>query len=154
MKKLVFLFSAVLIAAFASAQTDFSGSWKLNKSKSTLNDQFSMAPNEIIIEQDGNLLKVEKHSSFQGNSYTTNDEFTLDGKESVNDGWQGSKKKSTAVWSDDKSTLTITSKIPIQNGEEMSISEIYKMDGANMTLESSASSSWGDLEETMFYDKQ
>ena len=154
MKRLVFLTTALLFAIFASAQTDFSGSWKLNKSKSTLNDQFSMAPNEIIIEQDGNVLKVEKHSSFQGNDFTTNDEFTLDGKECENEGWQGSKKKSTATWSGDKSMLTIKSKIPIQNGEEMSLTEVYKMDGGDMVLVAGASSSWGDMEETMVFSKQ
>lgn len=154
MKKLVFLFVAIFIGTFVSAQTDFSGSWKLDKSKSTLNDQFSMAPNEIIIEQDGNVLKVEKHSSFQGNAYTTNDEFSLDGKECENEGWQGSKKKSTAVWSDDKNSLTIKSTIPTQNGEKMTLTEVYKMDGNDMVLVAGASSSWGDMEETMVFGKQ
>lgn len=155
MKKVAFLLSAMLLAVMVSAQgTDFSGKWKLNSSKSKLNADFSFAPKEVVIQQSGNDLSVEKHSSFQGNDFTINDKFTLDGKECINEGWQGSKKKSTAVWSDNKKELTIASKIPMQDGGEMTITEIYKMDGNNLVIESAASSSFGDLNETMAYDKQ
>lgn len=155
MKKVAFLLFAMLLAVIVSAQgTDFSGKWKLNSSKSKLNADFSFAPKEVVIQQSGNDLSVEKHSSFQGNDFTINDKFTLDGKECINEGWQGSKKKSTAVWSDNKKELTIASKIPMQDGGEMTITEIYKMDGNNLVIESAASSSFGDLNETMAYDKQ
>mgnify|MGYP001143042046 CR=1 FL=1 len=99
-------------------------------------------------------MSVEKHSSFQGNDFTVSDKFTLDGKECINEGWQGSKKKSTAVWSDGKKVLTITSKIPGPDGGDMTITEVFQMDGSNLIIESSASSSYGDLNETMAYDKQ
>jgi hypothetical protein len=36
----------------------------------------------------------------------------------------------------------------------MTVTEIYKMDGSNLVIESAASSSFGDLNETMAYDKQ
>jgi hypothetical protein len=155
MKKVVFLFTAILLAVMVSAQgTDFSGKWKLNSSKSKLNADFSFAPQEVVIQQNGNNMNVEKHSSFQGNDFTTSDKFTLDGEECVNEGWQGSKKKSTAVWSADKKVLTITSKIPGPDGGDMTVTEIFKMDGSNLIIESRASSSYGDLNETMAYDKQ
>lgn len=93
MKKIVLLSAAFLISAFAVSQDlDFSGSWKLNTEKSKLGDQFSMAPKEIIIVQKGNEFNVEKHSSFQDQEFTTNDKFTLDGKECINTGWQDSRK--------------------------------------------------------------
>jgi len=155
MKKTVLFFAALLISVIVSAQgVDFSGKWKLNSSKSKLNDQFSMAPKDIIVEQTGNDLNLEKHSSFQDQDFTTKDKITLDGKECINTGWQDSKKKSVAVWSDDKTSLKITSKIPMNDDNEMTIIEVYKMDGSNLIIESSASSSFGDLAETMFYDKQ
>jgi hypothetical protein len=155
MKKTVLFFAALLISVIVSAQgVDFSGKWKLNSSKSKLNDQFSMAPKDIIVEQTGNDLNLEKHSSFQDQDFTTKDKITLDGKECINAGWQDSKKKSVAVWSDDKTSLKITSKIPMNDDNEMTIIEVYKMDGSNLIIESSASSSFGDLAETMFYDKQ
>lgn len=153
MKKLIFLFAAVIFSTMAFAQDDFSGSWKLNTSKSKLGDQFSMAPKEIIIVQNGIDMSVERHTEFQGQEFTINDKFTLDGKECLNDGWQGSKKKSTAVWSDDKKSLKITTKLPMQD-EEMTVVAVYKMEGENMVIESTASSSYGDLSETQVFDKK
>lgn len=155
MKKSVVLLAVLFISVLVSAQgVDFSGNWKLNSSKSKLGDQFSMAPKEIIVVQKGNDLSLEKHSEFQDQQFTINDKFTLDGKECINDGWMDSKKKSTVVWSADKKSLKISSKIAMQDGGEMTISEIYKMDGGNMVVEMSASSSYGDMSETQVYDKK
>jgi hypothetical protein len=153
MKKLFFLLITTLFSVALSAQVDFSGSWKLNTSKSKLGDQFSMAPKEINIVQKGNDLSVEKHSEWQGQEFTTNDKFTLDGKECTNAGFMDTEKKSTITWSDDKKTMKISSKIPMQD-ETMTITEVYKMDGGNMVIESSASSSYGDMSETQVYDKK
>ena len=76
------LCSIILISAIAISQTpDFTATWKLNSSLSKLNSEFTFAPNEIIIDQKGNDIKVEKHSSFQGEDFTINEKFTLDGKE-------------------------------------------------------------------------
>jgi hypothetical protein len=113
-----------------------------------------MAPKEIIILQDGNNLNLERHSTFQDQDFTIKDKFTLDGAECINPGWQDSEKKSTAVWSDDKASLKITTKLPMGDNGEMTIIEVYKMDGANLVIESSASSSFGDRSETMVFDKQ
>ena len=112
-----------------------------------------MAPKEIIIVQNGIDMSVERHTEFQGQEFTINDKFTLDGKECLNDGWQGSKKKSTAVWSEDKKSLKITTKLPMQD-EEMTVIAVYKMEGENMVIESTASSSYGDLSETQVFDKK
>ena len=153
MKKAIFLFAAILFSVVVSAQIDLSGSWKLNSSKSKLGDQFSMAPKEIIVIQKGNDLSVERHSEWQDQEFTTNDKFTMDGKECVNTGFMDTEKKSTAVWSNDKKSLKIISKIPMQ-GETMTVTEVYKMDSENMVIESKASSSYGDMEETQVYDKK
>ena len=155
MKKTMIFISTLFLSAVVSAQgVDFSGNWKLNTSKSRLGQEFSMAPKTIIVTQKGNELNVEKHSSFQDQEFTTNDKFTLDGKECINPGWQDSQKKSTVVWLDDKKSLKITTKMTIGDGGELTIVEVYKMDGENMVIESTSSSSYGDLAETMVYDKQ
>ena len=154
MKKIKILLAALMISSIATAQVvNFSGTWKLNSSKSKLNEEFSMAPKEIILVQNGNDLNSERHSSFQDQEVTTKDKFTLDGKECINTGWQDSQKKSTAVWSDDKKSLKIISKIAINDGE-MVITEVYKMDGNNLVINSSSSSSFGDSSETLVYDKE
>jgi len=155
MKKIKILLATLFISSVATAQVvNLSGSFKLNTSNSKLNQEFSLAPKEIIILQEGNNLDVEKHLSFQDQDYVTKDKFTLDGKECINPGWQETQKKSTAVWAEDKKSLKITSKIPMNDGGEAVIIEIYKMDGTNMVIESSATSSYGDMAETMVYDKQ
>ena len=155
MNKTLIIFAALLFSTSAIAQVpDLSGSWKLNSEKSKLNAEFSFAPKEIIITQAGNDFTVEKHSSFQDQEFVTTDKLTLDGKECINTGFQDTQKKSTAIWSEDKTSLKIISKMSIGDGGDMTITEVYKMDGSNMVLESLASSSFGDLNETIVYDKK
>jgi len=153
MKTVFFFITAILFSAVVSAQVDLSGSWKLNTSKSKLGDQFSMAPKEIIVAQKSNELIVEKHSEWQGQAFTINDKFTLDGKECINDGMMDTKKKSIAVWDTNKKSLKISTKIPMQDGGDFSMTEVYKMEGGTMIIEMSASSSFGDMAETQVYDK-
>jgi hypothetical protein len=153
MKFFFTFFAALLFSAAAVAQgLDFNGSWTLNSEKSKLNAEFSFAPKEVIITQTGNDFTVEKHSSFQGQEFVTNDKLTLDGAECINTGFQDTQKKSICNWSDDKTSLKIVSTISIGDGD-MTITEVYKMDSDNMVIESLASSSYGDLNETMVYDK-
>lgn len=155
MKKLIVLFVASLSLTLVSAQTlDFSGNWKLNTALSKLNAEFSFAPAEIIIVQKGNDMNVEKHSNWQGEDFTITDKFTLDGKECINTGFQDTQKKSTTAWSEDKKSLIITSKLVMGDGNEMTITETYSTEGKNLVLISKASSSYGDVEETMVYEKQ
>jgi hypothetical protein len=152
MKKLTFLIAALFFSTLGFAQTDFSGTWKLNSSKSKLGER-SFAPKEIVVVQKGNNLSVESHSEWQGQERIRTNKYTLDGKECVNAGFRDSEIKSTAVWSGDKKSLKITSKFEMQNGE-MIMTATYKMDGKNLVIESSSSSSFGDRSETQVFDKQ
>ena len=154
MKKSIILLSAFLVAmVFTANAVDFSGNWKLNKSKSKLGDQFSMAPSILIAAQSANDFNVEKHIAFQDQEMTTKEKYTLDGKESINPGFQDSQKKSTAVWSDDKNSLTITSKLPMGDND-MTTVEVYKIVDGNLVIDSKMSSSFGENNETMVFDKQ
>jgi len=154
MKKIIFVLAAFALTLSSFAQSpDFSGKWKLNTGKSKLGEQFSMAPVSIVIVQKGNDFSIEKVSDFGGQEFTVTEKYTLDGKECLNTGWQDSQRKSTAVWSEDKKTLKVSSKLNIGDGGDMTIVESYKMDGPNMVIESSSSSSFGDMAETMAYDK-
>jgi hypothetical protein len=155
MKKPFSFLLLLLFSVAVSAQgIDLSGTWKLNKSLSKLNDQFSMAPKEIIVAQNGIDLNLEKHATFQDQDFTINDKFTLDGKECINPAWQDAQKKSTAVWDEDKASLKITSKIPMGDNGEMTVIEVYKLDGNKLVIETSASSSFGDVAEIQIFEKQ
>ena len=154
MKKSIILLSALLVAiVFTASAVDFSGNWKLNKSKSKLGEQFSMAPSILIAAQSATDFNVEKHIAFQDQEMTTKEKYTLDGKESVNPGFQDSQKKSTAVWSGDKNSLTITSKIPMGDND-MTTVEVYKIVDGNLVIDSKMSSSFGENNETMVFEKQ
>lgn len=154
MKRQLLLLTALMLTMALSAQSiNFSGSWKLNTQKSQLNTEFSMAPLEIIINHEGINMTVEKHSNFQGQEFTSTDKYTLDGNECINPGFMESQKKSTAVWSDDKTSLKVVSKMNAGDAGDITITEIYKLSNGNLVLESTASSSYGDLYEVMVYDK-
>ncbi|HSO85943.1 MAG TPA: hypothetical protein VLQ91_05285 [Draconibacterium sp.] len=152
MKKLVFLFSAVFFTTMVFAQTDFSGSWTLNTSKSKLGER-SFAPKSVVIVQTKADISIETHSEFQGEERVRKSKYTLDGKECTNKGFRDMDVKSTAVWSADKKALTITSKVSMDNGD-MTMKSVYKMDGANLVNESSSSSPMGDRSETQVFDKK
>ena len=155
MKKLLLIFAAVIFSSAIFAQgPNFSGSWKLNDSKSTLGAEFSMAPKEVIITQNGNDMSVEKHSEFQGQAMVNTDKYTLDGKECTNTMFQEMQKKSTCGWSDDKASLKVVSKMSMGDGGDITINEVYKLDGENLVIESTANSSYGDLIEKMVYEKK
>ena len=154
MKKFMTVAALLLLTLIVSAQTDFSGKWKLNKEKSTMNSEFSMAPSELIIVQSGNEIILERHSDFQGETMILKDKITLDGKESINSCFMDTKKKSVAVFSADKTVLTIDSKIAMEDGNEIAIKEILSIVNGNLILDSSNKSSWGDMKEKMAFDKQ
>ncbi len=145
----------ILFAGVSSGQgVNFSGKWKFNASKSKQNEQFSMAPLDVTITQETNAMSLERHYNFQGQDYTGKDKFTLDGKECVNEGWQGSQKKSTVSWSEDGKSLIIKSKVPMQDGGEVSITETLSMNGENFSMAVVANSPMGELTETYVFDKQ
>ncbi len=154
MKKTAIILTALMITTLVGAQgLDFSGNWKLNSSKSKLNTEFSMAPQTLVITQNGNEINVERHSDFQGQQMVTADKITLDGKECINKGFMDSEKKSTASWADDKKSLKVISKISIGDGGEMVITEVFKLDSGSLVIDSSSASSFGNMAETMIYDK-
>lgn len=152
MKKLIFLLSAVFFTTMVFAQTDFSGNWALNTSKSKLGER-SFAPKSVTIVQTKADMNVETKSEFNGEERIRKSKYTLDGKECTNKGFRDMDVKSTAVWSADKKVLTITSKVSMDNGD-MTMKAVYKMDGANLVIDSSSSSPMGDRSETQVFDKK
>jgi uncharacterized Zn ribbon protein len=154
MKRISLLFVLALLSSVVFCQkVNFSGTWNINREKSELNDQFSMAPNSLVIDQTKKELSMQRNSSWQGQDFSYTDTFTLDGKECENVGMMDMVKKSTAVWNEDKKSLKITTKIEMQDGSEMTIIENLAMEGDNMVMKTSASSSYGDMSEVFVFDK-
>jgi hypothetical protein len=154
MKKIVFIFLAVAFSAVVSAQiVNLSGNWTLNVAKSTLNEQFSLAPKSCIISQTDNVLTVEKKLDMMGELTTITEKFNLDGSECTNPGIMESVKKSKAVFSDDKKSILISSDITTAD-MSIKMTEKYTIDNENMIYQSTSSSpSFGDMSDTAAYNK-
>lgn len=148
---ITFLIACTII--YGQGKVDFSGKWKINKSKSTLNEQYSSAPKTLSIIQEDNSMSIERVSERRGQEYTATDKYTLDGKESRNPGFRNSVSVSTANWSPDGKSLRIFSKISTDNGE-MTMDRNLKMDGENLIIDFTINGPWGESKETWVFDKQ
>lgn len=155
-KVLLLMILAVSLSLTAfSKNSDFSGKWTLNKAESTLNADFSFAPIQLTIDQDGNTMTSERVSEWQGEKITSTSNYTLDGKESVNEGFQGAEIVSIAKWAEDGKSLSIATTFEMNNGGEMNILATYKMDGKQLIIENKVTGGPGDgSSETWVYDIQ
>lgn len=117
-----------------SQKPDFSGKWKLNKSESTLGAEFSFAPILMTIAQKGNNFSSESVSDFQGEQMTQKNSYTLDSKESKNEGFQGSETISIVKWEADGKTLKIVSSMEMMDGGELKITGTYKLIDENLVI--------------------
>ena len=157
LKSKTFLFLIVLCflstTSFAQKKANFSGTWILNKSESTLGEQFSFAPSKITITQNADQLSYERLANIMGQETTQTSTFTLDGKECTNPGFQETEVKSTATWLD-KKTLTIVSTIDMGGGV-ITITETYTNDGKKkLIVEQKMNSEMGDMAEKWVLDKE
>ncbi|MCJ7615410.1 MAG: hypothetical protein MUO43_02620 [Desulfobacterales bacterium] len=155
MQNIVFVIALAIISSTSFGQkVNFSGTWKINTSKSELGDQFSLAPDNMVLKHTKKSLELERSGSMQGEDYTLSDAYTLDGEECENPGWMGPAKKSTATFDKKTKVLKINSKIPLDDGGEVELTEEIVMDGDNLVIESSAYTDYGDLVERFVFDKE
>jgi hypothetical protein len=140
-------------AAMALKKPDFSGTWKINESESTLNAEFSFAPKQVVITQEKNLMTYETTSDFQGQEFTRTSKYTLDGKESKNEGFQGSELISVASWEDE--SLKVVTNLEMQDGNTLNITVTYSLKGDKLVIVNEVTGGpMGDSKETWVYDKQ
>ncbi len=159
--KLTFVF-LLLLPATLFGQTNFTGTWAFNESKSVLGDAQGprMEAKTLVVTQQGNDVQVKRTSTgFDGNEMVQNEKYTLDGKESVNTGMMDSRVKSILTWSADKKELTFTKVISFTmdgQTQEMKSTEKWSLspDSKTMTLKSSMNTPMGDMNTTLAYDKK
>jgi hypothetical protein len=150
----------LLASAGVFAQTNFSGTWAFNESKSNFGtSQFRFAATAMTVVQDGNNMTVESTMpSRDGGEMKTNDKFTLDGKVCENPMFN-TTRKSTLTWSEDKSALTIASVMNFERdgqSQEFKTTAVWKLaeDGKILTIESSFNGPDGEIKTTLVYDKK
>lgn len=168
------IFSICLVSFFLMAfnldlnaqKVDFSGTWAFNQQKSELGQtpqgrgQGGFGLSGVLkIRQEGNNLTVEREFSRQGETRTMTTKYPLDGKESVNSSGRGSAK-STAVWSSDKKSLTITTinvfEYNNQRRESKNV-EVWTLEngGKNLVINSNRSmQQGGEIKTKRVYDKK
>ena len=152
--------SLSLLSGGLFAQPNFSGSWALNESKSTLGDGPRMSVSSMTVNQQEGLISIDLvRPSFDGGDVSSSEKYTLDGKESVNQGMMESSVKTITTWSDDKKGLTFAKTILFDmNGEtmEFKITEVWSIsdDGKTLTVKSAMSSQMGDTNLVLVYDKK
>jgi len=158
--KLCFVSLCLAITSLSFGQTNFSGSWAFNESKSVFPENgFRMASPTLTITQDAATFSVERtFKNRDGEEMKMSEKYTLDGKESVNPMFNTSKK-SVAKWSDDKKALTVSSVMVFEyNGEsnEIKTVEVYNVSEGDkvMTIDSQSTSSRGESKTKLVYDKK
>jgi len=146
--------AAAASAASSGPTPDFSGTWKLNPSKSDFGQGQPPTSQVTTIEIHGIAMKVtnDVKGGFMGDM-TMVDSFTTDGKASTWDGMGGAKVNGTAHW--EGSTLVVDAKTDFQ-GTDVTIKDTYKLsdDGKTLYINTHAGTSMGDFDSKMGFDKQ
>jgi hypothetical protein len=142
-----------LAALPALANPNFTGDWKLNISKSDFGQ--IPAPDSMsykITHADPKLTTVIKQTGQMGD-VERQANYTTDGKESTNEGFQGSTTKSTAKWDGD--TLVIETKAQFGDNE-FTITQKWTLseDGKSLTIAQAFKSSQGEGEAKLVLEKQ
>jgi len=146
------LIALPLASVFAQQKPDFSGTWKLNVTKS----DFGPLPapesrTDVITHKEPSLSNSVTAQTAQGKQeYTVS--YTTDGKEVLNK--MGPREiKSTMKW--DGSNLKVSSKFlyndsPVTGESTWSLSP----DGKTLTINGHFSSSMGEADQTFVFEKQ
>lgn len=153
-KAAVLLLTVFVLAALpALAAPNFSGTWKLNASKSDFGQM--PAPDSMVrtIKHEEPKLTVTTKQSSQMGEFENTAEYTTDGKECVNKGMRDMETKSTLKWEGE--TLVINSKMKFQDND-VTMNEKWSVDaaGKTMTIVRKFSSSMGEFETKIVMEKQ
>ena len=142
----------LMYAAMAQAKSDFTGEWKLDVAKSDFGQM--PAPQSMVqkITHNEPSLKVVSTQVSSRGEFTSERNYTTDGKECVNK-MRNNEVKSTLKWDGD--TLVINSKFSFQDNE-ITTTERWTLsgDGKVLTVKSHFSSSQGEGDTTRILNKQ
>jgi hypothetical protein len=137
----------------AADKPNFSGTWKLNTSKSDWGMAAAMAPEKMeqVITHDDPTLKVKTTQTGAQGTNTTESAYTTDGKDSINM-LGGQEAKTVATW--DGSKLVMKSKRQMQ-GMDISITGNWTLsaDGKTLTIVNSISAPQGEFDIKMVLEK-
>ena len=147
-------------AAFMIRKADFKGDWTFNEGKSKLGEsRFRPAAAKLKVTGEGESISIERTSNTpNGETVTTSEKLTFDGKAAESTVFGGMKKSSVAAWSADGEALTVNSTISGErNGQtfEIKTTEVWKLSdgGKTLTIDYTSVSQRGTNNMTFVYDK-
>jgi hypothetical protein len=151
----------LLISAGVFAQANFSGTWSFNESKSNFGEsQFRFAAISMTVTQNAATLTVESTMRGRdGEEFKSTSKYNLDGTVSENPMFN-TTRKSTAVWSADNTSLTITSIMTFERdgqSREIKSTETWKLSegGKVLMLETvRPGRDGGEMKTAVAYDKK
>lgn len=145
----------------AQAKPDFSGTWKLDTSKSQFNEYVTLSSRNDVITQDGDKFtqKVDAASDQGNSSYTLS--FVADGKTvdvpaDSPAATQGmvTLKRISAVWKG--TSLVVSEDLTYQGQFEFSstLTYVLSQDGKTLTIGSHSATQAGDVDTKLVFAKQ
>jgi len=139
-------------------RANFSGEWKLNEGKSELGDFGGRVARSIKVDEKANDITISRtRPGFNGGDpVTTTLTLTYDGKVTESTGFGNSKSKSTAKWSDDGQTLTISTTTSFERDgqtSEFKSTEIWTMKDGALSVVTNSNSPRGESTTKAIYTK-
>jgi hypothetical protein len=141
------------------AKTNFSGTWAFNEAKSNLGEGpgFRGASKLVITQDDNNLTVARDRTNQNGETTTTTDKYTLDGKECVNTSGRGPSKTIVTWAADGKSLNFAVTRTFERDGQttEMKSSEVWTLaDAAALSVVNIMNFQGEERKTTYAYDKK
>lgn len=140
-------------------RANFSGDWKLDESKSELGEFGGRVARSVKAEQkeDSITVTITTPGFNGGDPVTRTLTLTYDGKVVESEGFGGSKRKSTAKWSEDGKTLIISNTINFErDGQSFEIKSTENWtitkDGL-LSIVTNSTSPRGDMTTKAIYTK-
>ena len=144
----------------ASAQNvNFSGTWELDKGKSTLSGRRaeSLVSATLVITQKGNNLAINSEQKYGERDRTDEMELKIGGEQVERESMGGrATVKSKAMWSEDTKNLIIVSEMQFGDRGTFTMTETHSLskDGKTLTVDGKSESSRGTRESKMVYMKK
>lgn len=141
------------------AKPNFSGSWAFNESKSNMGEGrgFRSATQMTITQDVNTLTNARVRTNQDGESTTTTEKYTLDGKECVNTSGRG-PSKTIVTWSADGKTLNFaTTRTFERDGEttEIKSTEVWTLtDAKTLSIQSATKMQDTERKASLVYDKK
>ena len=137
-KQLIAFLCVMVVAAFATQHTDFSGSWQFSPEKSKNVGMMSQMMMIQSIKQSETTLDVAMHTTFQGKDDDSKTHYDLTGKPATNESPMGGPAETVTKWQADKLVTTWTSESAVAGGPKVVRTETRSLssDGKTMTVES------------------